>query len=138
MLTNNLADTPEAAPEKTGFSFGRMKLIPTTTFAATDDLNYFIELHNPGIDAATNMPKLQAKLELSGGKMTQPMTAPIREVQAAPLSGKPGPGQYAVIDGIPLGQIKGLAPGNYTLKVKLVDTVSKQTYNLEQSFRIVG
>jgi GWxTD domain-containing protein len=138
ILTGNPADNPEAAPEKSGFSFGRMKLVPTSTFSLTDELTYFVEIHNPGIDPATNAPKLQAKLELLGGKLTQPMTAPIREVQAAPLSGKPGPGQYAIIDGIPLAQIKSLAPGNYTLKVKLVDTVSKQTYNLEQSFRIVG
>jgi GWxTD domain-containing protein len=137
ILTSNLAETADAAREKTGFSFGKMKLIPTTTFSKQDDLTFFIEVHNPGIDPATNGPKLQTKLELSGGKLPKPIPRQLADVQAAPLSGKPGPGQYAIIDSVPLSQIPSLVPGDYTLKVRVVDTVSKQTYNLEQSFRIV-
>jgi GWxTD domain-containing protein len=138
VLTNNLAEIPEAAPEKTGFAFGKMKVIPTFSFAKTDDLILFLEVHNPGIDPASNGPKIQTKLELSGGKLTKPIPRQLMEAQVAPLSGKPGPGQYAIIDSIPLGQIPSLAPGDYTLKVKVVDTVTKQSYEAQQSFKITG
>ena len=138
VLTNNLAEIPEAAPEKTGFAFGKMKVIPTFNFAKTDDLILFLEVHNPGIDPASNAPKLQTKLELSGGKLTKPIPRQLMDAQVAPLSGKPGPGQYAIIDSIPLGQIPSLAPGDYTLKVKVVDTVTKQSYEAQQSFKITG
>jgi hypothetical protein len=29
-------------------------------------------------------------------------------------------------------------PGDYTLKVKVVDTVTKQSYETQQNFKIVG
>ncbi len=138
VLTNNLAEIAEAAPEKSGFAFGKMKVIPTSTFAKTDDLIFFIEVHNPGIDPATNAPKLQTKLELSGGKLAKPIPRQLMDAQAAPLSGKAGAGQYAIVDSIPLGQLPSLTPGDYTLKVKVVDTVTKQSYETSQSFKIVG
>lgn len=138
ILTNNLATMEKADAEKTGFSFGKMKLVPANTFSKNEDLTFFIEIHNPGIDPATNAPKLQTKLEFSGGKLPKPIPRQLMDTPAAPLSGKPGPGQYAIIDGIPLGQIPGLVPGDYTLKVKVVDTVTKQTYELSQSFKITG
>lgn len=137
-LTNNLAEIPEAAPEKAGFAFGKMKVIPTTIFAKADELIFFIEVRNPGIDPATNSPKIQTKLELSGGKLAKPIPRQLMDAQLAPLSGKPGPGQYAIIDSIPLGQLPSLVPGDYTLKVKVIDTVTKQSYETQQSFKIVG
>lgn len=137
-LTNNLAEIPEAAPEKTGFAFGKMKVIPTANFAKSDELIFFVEVRNPGIDPATNAPKIQTKLELAGGKLAKPIPRALMDAQLAPLSGKPGPGQYAIIDSIPLGQIPSLTPGDYTLKVKVVDTVTKQSYETQQSFKIVG
>ena len=112
--------------------------IPTTTFAKTDELIFFIEVRNPGIDPATNGPKIQTKLELSGGKLAKAIPRQLMDAQVAPLSGKPGPGEYAIIDSIPLGQLPSLAPGDYTLKVKVVDTVTKQSYETQQSFKIVG
>ena len=137
-LTNNLAEIPEAAPEKSGFAFGKMKVIPTVNFAKSDELVFFIEVRNPGIDPATNGPKIQTKLELSGGKLSKPIPRQLSDAPVAPLSGKTGPGQYAIIDSIPLGQIPSLVPGDYTLKVKVVDTVTKQSYETQQNFKIVG
>lgn len=141
LLSNNIYETDKAAPVKSPFAFGRLKVVPKANLAFTtsDELTYFVELHNPGIDPATNLPKVQVKLELSGGKLKQPIPRPLSDVTALPLSGAPGPGQYAIIDSIQLEQIKSaLAPGDYLLKVKIVDTVSKQTYNLEQAFKITG
>jgi GWxTD domain-containing protein len=141
ILSNNIFETEKAAPVKSAYAFGRLKVVPKAnlTFTTADELTYFVELHNPGIDPATNLPKLQVKLELSGGKLTKPIPRPLSDVTALPLSGAPGPGEYAIIDSIQLEAIKSaLAPGDYLLKVKIVDTVSKQTYNLEQSFKIAG
>ena len=141
ILSNNIYETEKAAPVKSPFAFGRLKIVPKANLAFTtnDELTYFVELHNPGIDPATNLPKVQVKLELSGGKLKQPIPRPLSDITALPLSGAPGPGQYAIIDSIQLEQIKSaLAPGDYLLKVKIVDTISKQTYNLEQAFKITG
>jgi len=138
IITNDLVELGEPAPEKTGFAFGKTKVIPTAEFSKSDNLIFFVEVHNPGIDPVTNLPKLQASLDFSGGKFKKPISRPLTEQPVAPLSGKPGPGQYAVIDSIPLGEIKNVEPGDYTLKMKIVDTVTKQSYTIEQTFKITG
>jgi len=140
LLSNNIIERAEAAPIMTPYAFGKLEIVPKAdlTFTNQDELDYFVELHNPGIDPATNLPKIQMKMELVDGKGKTLAGAPLADVQALPLSGQPGPGQYAILSGIPLAQMsKPLAAGEYTLKMKLVDTVSKQSTNLEQKFRIV-
>lgn len=138
LVLSDILETIEAAPVKSPFAFGKLKIVPRSAFGNKDELGYFVEIHNPGIDATTNMPKMQAKLELV--PPTGPaISAPLSEVQALPLSGAPGPGEYAVISGIPLGELKNpLKPGDYTLRVKLVDTVTKKSYTVEQKFKIVS
>jgi GWxTD domain-containing protein len=140
ILSDNIYELPEAAPEKAPFAFGKLKIVPKadTVFTNKDDLNYFVEINNPGIDTATNMPKLQLGIDLlSKGQVVSRL--PLSEAQVGPLSGKPGPGHYALSSGIPLSQLsKPLPAGDYTLKMKIVDTVTKQSYTLEQNFRITG
>jgi GWxTD domain-containing protein len=168
VLSNNMYDTPEAAPVKSPFAFGKLKIVPKAdlVFSNKDELTYFIELHNPGLadvpvgpkvkttttvtgpGTATSisepaetvkLPKIQSKVELSGGKLTKPIGAPLSDVDALPLSGAPGPGQYAVISSIQFARMsKPLDPGDYTLKVKLIDTINKQTYTVSQSFKITA
>lgn len=138
LVLSDIIETIEAAPVKSPFAFGRLKIVPRSAFTNKDELGYFIEIHNPGIDTASNLPKMQAKLDLV--PPTGPaISAPLSDVQALPLSGAPGPGEYAVISGIPLAELtKPLKPGDYTLRVKLVDTVTKKSYTVEQKFKIVG
>jgi GWxTD domain-containing protein len=140
ILSDNIYELPEAAPEKAPFAFGKLKIVPKAdgVFTNKDDLNYFVEINNPGIDAATNMPKLQMGIDLlSKGQTVSRL--PLSETPVGPLSGKPGPGHYALSSGIPLSQMsKPLPPGDYTLKMKIIDMVTKQSYTLEQSFRIAG
>jgi GWxTD domain-containing protein len=141
LLSNNIYETPEAAPVKSPFAFGKLKIVPKANllFTNKDELGYFIELHNPGIDPSTNLPKLQMKMDLLDGKGKALAGAPLSDTQALPLSGQPGPGQYAIINGIPLSQMeRPLPPGDYTLKMKIIDTVSKQSYSLEQKFKIIA
>jgi hypothetical protein len=145
ILTNNIIETATPAPPKSPFAFGKLKIVPKADYAfgAKDDLGYFVEIHNPSIDTGTNLPKMQMKMEITGaptgGKAILPITAPMSEASPLPLTGAVGPGQYAIIGSIPLSELKTpLKPGDYVFKMKLVDTISKQTYNLEQPFRIVG
>jgi GWxTD domain-containing protein len=138
LVLSDIIETIEAAPVKAPFAFGKLKIVPRDQFTNKDELGYFIELHNPGIDPGTNQPKVQAKLDLiqpSGPSIS----APLQDVGALPLSGAAGPGEYAIISGVPLGEMKNpLKPGDYTLRVKVVDTVTKKSYTVEQKFKIVG
>jgi GWxTD domain-containing protein len=140
ILSDNIYELTEAAPEKAPFAFGKLKIVPKAdaVFSNKDDLNYFVEINNPGIDTATNLPKLQMGIDLiSKGQTVSRL--PLSEAMVGPLSGKPGPGHYALSDAIPLSKMsKPLPAGDYTLKMKIVDTVTKQSYTLEQSFKITG
>jgi GWxTD domain-containing protein len=140
ILSDNIYELPEAASERAPFAFGKLKIVPKAdgVFTNKDDLNYFVEVNNPGIDPATNLPKLQMGIDLvSKGQTVSRL--PLSEAPVGPLSGKPGPGHYALSNGIPLSQLsKPLPAGDYVLKMKIIDTVTKQSYTLEQSFKIVG
>jgi len=140
ILSDNIYELAESAPEKAPFAFGKLKIVPKVdgAFTSKDDLNYFVEINNPGIDTATNMPKLQMGIDLlSKGQTVSRL--PLSEAAVGPLSGKPGPGHYALSDAIPLSKMsKPLPAGDYTLKMKIVDTVTKQSYTLEQNFKITG
>ncbi len=145
ILWNHTYELSEAAPVKSPFAFGKLKIVPKAdmVFGNKDELGYFIEVHNPGIDPVANLPKLQMKLELTGtttaGKPVPPMTAPLSDPNPLPLAGAPGAGQYAVIGSLPLGELKTPLPaGDYTLKVKLIDTITKQTYNIDQKFKLTS
>jgi GWxTD domain-containing protein len=140
ILSDNIYELPEAAAEKAPFAFGKLKIVPKAdgVFTTKDDLNYFVEINNPGIDPATNMPKLQLGIDLlSKGQTVSRL--PLSEAMVGPLSGKPGPGHYALSDAIPLSKMsKPLPAGDYTLKMKIIDMVTKQSYTLEQNFKITG
>jgi GWxTD domain-containing protein len=140
ILSDNIYELATAEPVKAPFAFGKLKIVPkgNLSFANNGELGYFVEVNNPGIDTASNLPKLQYKLDLVGpDKKT--ISAPLTDVQALPLSGSVGPGHYAIVSTIPLGEMKPLLkPGDYTLKMKIVDTVTKQSYTVEQPFKITG
>jgi hypothetical protein len=141
ILSDNVYELGTAEPPKAPFAFGKLKIVPkgTLIFKNSDELNYFVEVNNPGIDAATNMPKLQFKLDLTGGPDKTTIPAPLMDAVALPLSGVPGPGHFIITDMIPLAKVKpALQPGDYTLKMKIVDIVSKQSYTVEQSFKVSG
>jgi GWxTD domain-containing protein len=141
ILSDNVYELGTAEPAKAPFAFGKLKIVPkgNMTFKNSDELNYFVEVNNPGIDTASNMPKLQFKLDLIGGPDKKTISAPLTDAAPLPLSGAPGPGHYAILSTIPLSEVKpALKPGDYTLKMKIVDTVSKQSYTVEQSFKVTG
>ena len=138
ILSNNIYPLTAAQAPTDPYAFGGMKVVPKSdrTFTAADELWYFFELRNPGIDAGTNMPKVQMKLSLTGkttaGKDVR-MENPLADADTIELKGVPG--HYGIGQALPLTSFK---PGDYTIKIKVIDLVNKQTYNLEQPFKVVG
>lgn len=141
VLAADVHETPEAAPVGTPYAFGRLKVVPKgdAVFTNKDDITYFVELLGFGIDEGTSLPKVQVKVELAGKPLKQPISAPPMEAAALPLSGAPGPGQYAIISTLPLGAMKNpVPPGEYTLRLKMTDQVTKQSFTAEQPMTIVA
>ena len=145
VLANDVHQTDTAAVAGAPYAFGRVKIVPKgdRVFTNKDEITYFVEVVNPGIDPGSNMPKLQVKLELAGqGTKDKPgrtISAPIADATALPLTGAPGAGQYAIMAGIPLGDMKTPLPaGDYTLRVKVYDQVSKQSWTAEQPLTLVN
>jgi GWxTD domain-containing protein len=141
LLSNNIYELEKAAPPASAFAFGKIKIVPKANriFSNKDELGYFVELNNPGIDPTTNLPRVQIKKEISATIAGKPIsiTAPPAEIPALPLSGTVGPGQYAVIGTIPFAEMTTpLKPGDYTFSLKIMDMVSKQNYTLKQDFKI--
>lgn len=144
VLAGDVHQTDIAAVAGAPYAFGRVKIVPKGdhVFSNKDEITYFVEVVNPGIDAATNSPKVQVKLELAGkGTKDKPgrtISAPISDATPLPLTGAPGPGQYAIMAGIPLGDMKTPLPaGDYTMRVKVFDQVKKQSWTVEQPLKLV-
>ena len=135
ILSNNIYALTEAQLPTDPYAFGGIKVVPKgdRMFSQADELWYFFELRNPGL-GEDGQPKVQAGIEVSGeidGKKKR-FRLPLTEVQAQELKGVPG--HYAVGSAIPLA---GFDPGTYTMEMKVIDTVSKQTHNLKETFTVV-
>ncbi len=146
VVATDVHQTETAAPPGAPYAFGRVKIVPKGDRIITnkDEMTYFVEVINPGIDDATNLPKLQVKLDLVGapdksGKPPRTISAPTSDAAALPLSGAAGPGQYAILASIPLGEMKNpLPPGDYTLRLKVFDQVKKESWTAEQPLKIIS
>ncbi|MFL6245175.1 MAG: GWxTD domain-containing protein [Thermoanaerobaculia bacterium] len=148
ILSNNVYPLPVAQMPTDPHAFGGLKVVPKgdRTFRPADELWYFVELRNPGVDmpapaadgttAAEGMPKIQIKIDVegtekvSGKKVKRP--APPREIEALAIKGVPG--HYGIGNAIPLTSFKA---GDYTFNVKVIDTVKKASYTLSEKFTVV-
>ena len=133
ILSNNVYTLAKAQAPTDPFAFAGIKVVPKgdRMFTQEDELAYFIEIRNPGLDE-NGKPRFQLSIEMTdatGKKKGNPLA----EVEVAPLPGVEG--HYFVGSGYPL---QTFAPGKYKMKLKLIDMVSKQTYNFEDNFTIVG
>lgn len=153
LISNNIYPLTAAQQPTDPFAYGGIKVVAKgdRTFTKTDELWYFFELRNPGTvapaaaegsPAPVATPKIQAKLDIEGnvtkmvdGKATKSkvmMGRPLSELQIEPLKGVPG--HYGAGAALSLASF---APGDYVIKLKVIDTVKKQTYNLEEKFKVV-
>jgi hypothetical protein len=149
IISNHLYPLEAAQGPVDPFTFGGLKVVPKAdrAFRSTDELWYFVELRNPGLvepppdvvpvtGAPVSAPKLQLRVDVEGtdasGK-TKKLSAPLREVEAVEVKGVPG--HYGVGSGIPLASFQ---PGEYTLTVRVIDTIRKMSYTFYEKFRVAG
>lgn len=136
ILSNNIFALTEAQGSTDPFAFGGMKVIPKgdRAFSQADELWYFVELRNPGLKE-DGSAGIQSKMDMEGkvGTKTVKMGSPLQEVVAEPLKGVAG--HFAVGGSIPLS---GFKPGDYTLKIKLIDTVSQKTFETTATFKVAA
>ena len=119
------------------FTFGGLKVVPKgdAVFSPSGDLWYFVELRNPGVtDAGT--PNIRVQVDIKGktaaGGPVQ-MRLPMKDANLAKLIGETT--RYGLGLAIPL---EGFKPGEYNLKVHVVDVVLGKDYSLEKPFRVRG
>ena len=135
ILSNRIYPMSEAQEVTEPFAFGGLKVVPKgdRTFRKADELWYFLELRNPGVDDS-GVPSLQVKLEVEGKAGDKPvkMAAPPMKAEVQPV--KDVPGHFATGSSIPLASF---AAGEYAIRVRLFDSILKKTYEFEEHFRIV-
>ncbi len=133
ILSNNVYPMQTAYDDTDPFTFGGLKVVPKgdSVFTPSGDLWYFVEMRNPGV--AEGNPKVQVQVDIKGKTSKGPvaMSLPMKDAEVAKLKGMKD--RYAVGLAIPL---EGFVPGEYTMKVRVVDTVLGKTYDLERQFRV--
>lgn len=137
MLSNNvhgLNDTRVTDP----FVFGGIRVVPKgdRVFRTADELWYFMEVRNPGLDAATNQPKMSLKLSVTGKTdegVDVERSAPAALATVQPVRDMAG--RYVIGEPLPLSTFK---PGSYTITVRVKDMPLDKAYEMKESFRIVN
>lgn len=134
ILSSSITPLKSEASALDPFSFGGLKVVPKgdLLFVPSGDLWYFVELRNPG-EADGGMPKIQVKIDIKGQTAKGPaeMKLPMQEAKAARLQGEDH--RFALGLALPL---EGFIPGDYTMKIHVVDTVLGKNYDLEKHFRV--
>ena len=136
ILSSNIYPLQTAYDPMDPFTFGGLKVVPKgdSLFSTSGDLWYFLELRNPGL-TKQGMPNVQVQVNIEGKTPKGPveMKLPMQQAEAAKLKGEKN--RYALGVAIPL---EGFVPGEYTMKVHVVDAVLGKNYDLERAFRIRG
>lgn len=136
ILSNNVYTLTQAQKPTDPYAFGGMKVVPKAdhVFTNAEELWYFFEARNPGLDPTSKAPKITEAVQVTGktaeGK-TVKMALPAYDADAQELKGVPG--HFAVGTSIPLD---GFKPGDYTISVKVVDAIAGKTYELKDSFKV--
>jgi GWxTD domain-containing protein len=119
------------------FTFGGLKVVPKgdSVFSPSGDLWYFVELRNPGVtDAGT--PNVRVQVDIKGKTATGSKVQwgqPMKDANLAKLTGETT--RFGLGLAIPL---EGFKPGEYSIKVHVVDVVLGKDYSLEKQFRVRG
>jgi GWxTD domain-containing protein len=118
------------------FTFGGIKVVPKgdALFPPSGDLWYFVELRNPGV-TDQGVPNVRVQIDIQGKTAKGPaeMKFPMKDATLAKLSGEKG--RYGLGLAIPL---EGFLPGDYTMKVRIVDGVLGKNYDLQKQFHVRG
>jgi hypothetical protein len=136
LLSENIKPLDTAWGDMDPFIFGGLKVVPKgdAQFTPKGDLWYFLEMRNPGM-TPEGTPKVRVQIDISGKTSKGPvvMNFPMSDAEAAKLKGTKD--RYALGLAIPL---ESFVPGEYKMKLKIVDTVLNKTYSVEKEFRVRG
>lgn len=136
ILSNNVFPLTSAQLPTDPFAFGGIKVVPKgdRTFTKADELWYFLEVRNPGVEnGQTNMTlKLDIEGTTKAGKKIK-RGSPLGPAPAQELKGVTG--HWGIGSAIPLTSFE---PGDYTLKLTVNDTVSKKTWSFSEPFKVVA
>lgn len=135
ILSNNVYPLPQAQKLTDPFAFGGLKVVPKgdAQFSQKEDIWYFYELRNPGL-TETGAPKVAVKIEISGkteSNQTVKFALPLQEVEAKEMKGVKN--HYFLGMAFPLADFE---PGEYTVKIRVVDSVLKKSYDTEGKFNV--
>jgi hypothetical protein len=135
ILSNNVYGLPQAQKMTDPFAFGGLKVIPKgdAQFSQKEDIWYFYELRNPGL-SETGMPKVAVKIEITGTtdtKQSVKFALPLQEIEAQEMKGVKN--HYTLGMAFPLADFE---PGQYTVKIRVVDSVLKKSYDTEGQFHV--
>lgn len=135
ILSNNVFGLPQAQKMTDPFAFGGLKVVPKGDgqFVQKEDIWYVYELRNPGLTEA-GTPKMQVKIEISGKTdANQPVkfALPLQEIEAQEMKGVKN--HYTLAMAFPLADFE---PGQYTVKIRVVDSVLKKSYDTEGQFHV--
>jgi GWxTD domain-containing protein len=130
ILSKGHTPISEAKPEKTPYTFGKVKLDPNVnrTFSKTNDLFIVFEAYNFQLDAS-GKPNVEAKITFQKG------SEPPKQIPPAPANGLVVGKKMTVPTGFSLNE-KLFTPGEWKIAITLTDKISGQTAMQEASFTI--
>ncbi len=137
VLSRNIFALSEAQMPTDPYAFGGLKVVPEgdLTFSQDDELWYFFEMRNPGMDETSGAPKVQIQIEVATeiDGQSKKRRAPLME--ATVQSVKDTPGRFIVGSSIPLS---GFEPADYEISIKVIDTVARKSYtSLSGAFKVL-
>ncbi|HVS31856.1 MAG TPA: GWxTD domain-containing protein [Thermoanaerobaculia bacterium] len=136
LLSSSIQPGEVAWGDTEPFTFGGLKVVPKgdAQFGTTGDLWYFVEMRNPGV-TAEGAPNVQVKIDIEGKTAERKvrMNFPMGPAEITKLKGAEN--RYAVGMAIPLESFK---PGDYTMKIRVVDSILGKNYDFERQFKVRG
>jgi len=111
------------------FVIGGTKVRPSVngTFTRDQKLGIYMQVYNLGVDEKTHKPSLDVQYQImKDGK-------PLLDQPEDPKNLKKASQQFTVEKTMPL---TGLAPGKYTVQIKITDNIKKQTVSPTATFEV--
>jgi len=133
ILANYITPVPETSNQLDRYVIGDQKIQPNvkSEYYPGQNLLSYVQVYNATIDQTTLTPSVEViySIKTSEGKVME---------QLQDLAGKSVQffsGQRVVL--IKQTTLKDLAPGKYTLAIKVTDLISKQTVDCQTDFKVV-
>ena len=129
ILAKNFKQLPEAKPEKEPYTFGKIKVKPSTDriFTKSDDVIVVYEAYNFDMPAGATAPNLEVIFTFQHESEAAKSTPP------APPNGLVTGKKITVPTSYPLAKFP---PGTYKLTVTLTDKASSKTASRETTFTV--